>query len=64
MDALLIERWNATVAPDDEVWHLGDVARRAADVAALLARLHGETAPSDWAPHRLVVRESTVGRRG
>ena len=41
MDALLIERWNATVAPDDEVWNVGDVARRAADVAALLARLHG-----------------------
>lgn len=41
MDALLIERWNATVAPDDIVWHLGDVARRPADVPALLARLHG-----------------------
>ena len=41
MDALLIERWNAVVAPDDIVWHLGDVARRPADVAALLARLHG-----------------------
>ena len=41
MDALLIERWNAAVAPEDEVWHLGDVARRAADVAALLARLAG-----------------------
>lgn len=41
MDALLVERWNATVAPEDEVWHLGDVARRAADVPALLARLHG-----------------------
>ncbi|KHL24140.1 metallophosphoesterase [Croceibacterium mercuriale] len=41
MDALLIERWNATVAPGDTVWHLGDVARRAADVPALLARLNG-----------------------
>lgn len=41
MDALLVERWNATVAPGDTVWHLGDVARRAADVAPLLARLHG-----------------------
>lgn len=41
MDAVLIERWNATVAPDDIVWHLGDVARRPADVPALLARLHG-----------------------
>ncbi|MDY0957257.1 MULTISPECIES: metallophosphoesterase family protein [unclassified Sphingomonas] len=41
MDAVLIERWNATVAPDDEVWHLGDVARRAGDVPALLQQLNG-----------------------
>jgi len=41
MDELLVERWNAAVRPDDTVWHLGDVARRAADVPALLARLHG-----------------------
>ena len=41
MDALLVERWNATVAPEDTVWHLGDVARRADAVAPLLARLNG-----------------------
>jgi calcineurin-like phosphoesterase family protein len=41
MDAVLIARWNAVVMPDDIVWHLGDVARRAADVTPLLARLHG-----------------------
>jgi calcineurin-like phosphoesterase family protein len=41
MDAALIERWNGAVAPGDEVWHLGDVARRPADVPRLLARLHG-----------------------
>ncbi|MFN3945092.1 MAG: metallophosphoesterase family protein [Allosphingosinicella sp.] len=41
MDAALVARWNAAVAPEDEVWHLGDVARRAADVPALLARLPG-----------------------
>jgi len=41
MDAVLIARWNAVVGPDDIVWHLGDVARRPADVAALLAGLHG-----------------------
>ncbi len=41
MDAVLIQRWNAVVGPDDVVWHLGDVARRAADVPALLARLNG-----------------------
>ncbi|MGR6329650.1 metallophosphoesterase family protein [Sphingomonas sp. XXL09] len=42
MDAQLIARWNATVGPQDVVWHLGDVARRPADVAALLAQLHGD----------------------
>lgn len=41
MDQSLIERWNAAVGVDDEVWHLGDVARRPADVAPLLARLNG-----------------------
>ncbi|WP_267389548.1 metallophosphoesterase family protein [Sphingomonas sp. GC_Shp_3] len=41
MDALILERWNATVTPEDEVWHLGDVARRPADVAGWLARLNG-----------------------
>ena len=41
MDALLVDRWNTVVGPHDSVWHLGDVARRAADVPALLARLNG-----------------------
>jgi calcineurin-like phosphoesterase family protein len=41
MDGLLIERWNAVVGPEDEVWHLGDFARRGDDVPGLLARLHG-----------------------
>lgn len=41
MDDALVSAWNAAVGPGDEVWHLGDVARRAADVEALLARLHG-----------------------
>ena len=41
MDETLVARWNAAVAPADEVWHLGDVARRGADVAGLLARLNG-----------------------
>ncbi|NTS64789.1 metallophosphoesterase family protein [Sphingomonas sp. HHU CXW] len=41
MDQALIERWNAAVSVDDEVWHLGDVARRPADVAPLLAELNG-----------------------
>lgn len=41
MDAVLIAAWNEAVGPQDEVWHLGDFARRAADVPALLERLHG-----------------------
>jgi calcineurin-like phosphoesterase family protein len=42
-DAALVERWNETVGPDDEVWHLGDVAPRATPgrVADLLDALHG-----------------------
>ncbi len=41
MDEAIIAGWNVVVGRDDEVWHLGDVARRSADVPALLARLHG-----------------------
>ena len=41
MDEALVANWNAAVGPADEVWHLGDVARRAGDVPGLLARLHG-----------------------
>ena len=43
MDAALIERWNARVAPDDTVWHLGDFAigRTPAEMAAILDRLNG-----------------------
>ena len=41
MDATLIARWNAVVGRDDEVWHLGDVARRPGDVPGLLERLNG-----------------------
>lgn len=39
----MVERWNATVGPQDEVWHLGDVSKTAdpAGIEALLARLHG-----------------------
>jgi calcineurin-like phosphoesterase family protein len=42
-DAGLIERWNAVVAPEDEVWHLGDFAlhARAERIAELLDILHG-----------------------
>jgi calcineurin-like phosphoesterase family protein len=41
MDAALVARWNEVVGADDVVWHLGDVARRPADVPGLLARLNG-----------------------
>ncbi len=43
MNEALVERWNETVATDDEVWHLGDFAIRqpAATASALLARLKG-----------------------
>lgn len=41
MDEALVANWNAVVCADDEVWHLGDVARRADEVTELLARLAG-----------------------
>jgi calcineurin-like phosphoesterase family protein len=41
MDAQLLAAWNAVVAAGDEVWHLGDFARKPADAPALLARLNG-----------------------
>ncbi|WP_380782365.1 metallophosphoesterase [Sphingomonas sp. R86520] len=41
MDAAIVAGWNAVVGPQDEVWHLGDVARRPADVPGLLSRLNG-----------------------
>lgn len=41
MDDVLVAGWNEVVGRDDEVWHLGDVARRSSDVAPLLARLNG-----------------------
>jgi calcineurin-like phosphoesterase family protein len=41
MDAALIAKWNARVSSGDEVWHLGDVARRPEAVAGLLDQLNG-----------------------
>jgi calcineurin-like phosphoesterase family protein len=43
MDATMLDRWNATVGPEDEVWHLGDFALGVPvdAMAELLARLHG-----------------------
>jgi calcineurin-like phosphoesterase family protein len=43
MNDTIIARWNETVGPEDEVWHLGDFALRtsAEQAGALLARLNG-----------------------
>lgn len=43
MDAAMAANWNAAVAPDDEVWHLGDLTRWSdpGRIAALLASLNG-----------------------
>lgn len=41
-DQALTELWNETVAPNDEVWHLGDFAKGSAEtVSSLLSCLHG-----------------------
>jgi len=41
MDAAMAARWNATVGPDDDVWHLGDFAVRHPDPGAVLSALNG-----------------------
>jgi calcineurin-like phosphoesterase family protein len=43
MDQAMMDRWNAVISPEDEVWHLGDFAvhQSAERVAHLLATLHG-----------------------
>lgn len=42
MDEALISRWNATVAPEDTVWHLGDFCHRGAKhIDDYRARLNG-----------------------
>jgi calcineurin-like phosphoesterase family protein len=44
MDRAIVERWNEVVAPDDEVWHLGDFALGPppSRIAELLAGLPGQ----------------------
>ena len=76
MDETLIGAWNRVVGPDDEVWHLGDFARRPADVPALLGSLHGTkhlirgnndppatAAAADWASVRDYVEMTLDGVR-
>lgn len=42
MDAFLVARWNATISPDDEVYHLGDFAHgEHGDVGGVVGRLNG-----------------------
>jgi calcineurin-like phosphoesterase family protein len=41
MDRAMEDNWNATVAPSDDIFHLGDFAIQHPDPAALLDRLHG-----------------------
>jgi len=43
MNTAMVTRWNETVQPDDQVWHLGDFAigTGAEAAAELLRRLHG-----------------------
>lgn len=42
-DAALVANWNSTVAPEDEVWHLGDFAAKKPGYAAqLLSQLNGK----------------------
>lgn len=43
MDAAIIERWNARVAPDDQVYHLGDFAlARGTMIGSYRKKLHGK----------------------
>jgi calcineurin-like phosphoesterase family protein len=41
MDEGLVRRWNSACGPEDEVWHLGDFARKAALAASIIPRLNG-----------------------
>jgi calcineurin-like phosphoesterase family protein len=44
MDEAMVQRWNESVGPADEVWHLGDFAvrRSVAEMARILAALRGK----------------------
>jgi calcineurin-like phosphoesterase family protein len=49
MDAAMLDRWNATVDPKDEIWHLGDFAHDVSETAMteLLGRKHLITGNND-----------------
>ncbi|HEX4369319.1 MAG TPA: metallophosphoesterase family protein [Rhodopila sp.] len=78
MDAAMIVRWNETVGPADDVWHLGDFAlRTGAEAAAeLLRRLNGRkhlvtgnndppaiVALPDWSSVQAYAEVTLEGRR-
>jgi calcineurin-like phosphoesterase family protein len=70
MNAGLVDRWNDTVDPGDEVIVLGDVAMgRLRDSLALVARLHGRKVlvagnhDRCWAGHRRGVKAATARYR-
>lgn len=41
MNETMIQRWNAVVKPQDEVYHLGDVVMKCNDPDAIMRRLNG-----------------------
>lgn len=51
MDAELISRWNATVTPDDDVYHLGDVCLSYNGVINYLRQLNFKTFKFIWGNH-------------
>jgi calcineurin-like phosphoesterase family protein len=62
MDEAMIARWNESVGPADEVWHLGDFAvrRSAAEMSRIVASLHGKVhliAGNNDGPNTLALRD-------
>lgn len=60
MDSALIANWNATVGPEDTVYHLGDFAMGGAPAEHYLPQLNGEVIclrgnhdPEGWGPDYL-----------
>lgn len=42
MDTYLVDQWNATVSPDDTVYHLGDISYKYATIEQVLPFLNGK----------------------
>ncbi|MEM7162660.1 MAG: phosphoesterase [Bacteroidota bacterium] len=41
MDRVLIDRWNEKIGPEDDVYHIGDVAMRSKNLKEILDQLNG-----------------------